>query len=75
MAYYNVGLANGYREQIVRVTQFNSTWKLLSDYNRPDTLVLMVAACHGDKFISVNVGHCQMYNYNHVIELIIDCGL
>jgi len=41
----------------------------------PDTLILMVTVYHGDKFISIDVGHCQMNNYNHVVELIIDCGL
>jgi len=38
-------------------------------------MILMVTVYHGDKFISIDVGHCQMNNYNHVVELIIDCGL
>ena len=35
-------------------------------------LVLMVATCHGDNFIGIDVGHCQIHNNNRMIELIIN---
>ena len=51
----------------------NKAVKLIILKYQIQALVLMLAACHGDKFIGIDVGHCQMHNNNCVIEWIIDC--